>query len=238
MVEGHVKERLTGAIILVVFLVLLVPELLSGPGRSSGAPTHTTNADGGQMRSYTIDLADDSGAPRSTSAPVVESPTPAPAQRSVSAANTPAASDTTKDSAVPPAVPASDTVSAASADVQNDAPSEAPAASEPGAPTKAVPAPQVPARAAAPPARAAVPDAPAKGSWFVQVGVFASRENADRLSRQLKGKGFAVIVDESPGKGKRLYRVRVGPEGDRAAALSLGAKLRAAGHSGSVIPGP
>ena len=206
MVDARVKERLTGAIILVVFLVLLVPELLSGPGRSSGAPTHATTADGGQMRSYTIDLADDSGAPRSTSAPVVESPTPAPA-------------------------PEADTGSAESADAQSNAPSEPPAASEPVAPQKAAPPPS-------PPPRAAAAGAPAKGGWFVQVGVFASRENADRLSRQLKGKGFAVIIDESSGPGKRLYRVRVGPEGDRAAALSLGARLRAAGHSGSVIPGP
>jgi DedD protein len=74
--------------------------------------------------------------------------------------------------------------------------------------------------------------------WAIQVGSFASRENAERLARNLKGKGFAATVSESSGKGKRLWRVRVGPEADRAAAVALGARLRAAGQSGAVVPYP
>jgi cell division septation protein DedD len=69
------------------------------------------------------------------------------------------------------------------------------------------------------------------------VGSFASRDNAERLARQLKGKGFAATVSQSP-KGRRLWRVRVGPEADRAAAVALGAKLRSAGQPGAVIPYP
>ena len=73
----------------------------------------------------------------------------------------------------------------------------------------------------------------------MQVGSFASRDNAERLTRDLKGKGFAATVSESSSKGKRLWRVRVGPEEDRAAAAALGTKLRAAGHSGTkVVPYP
>jgi hypothetical protein len=53
-----VKERLTGAIIVVAALVLLVPGLLTGPESK-----HTTQPSGvesgAQMRSYTIDLQDD-----------------------------------------------------------------------------------------------------------------------------------------------------------------------------------
>jgi DedD protein len=82
--------------------------------------------------------------------------------------------------------------------------------------------------------------AQAEGSkgWAIQLGVFASRDNAERLAKQLKGKGYPVVVNEIAGNGKRLYRVRVGPEADRDAAVALGAKLRAAGHGGSVVPYP
>jgi cell division septation protein DedD len=55
-VETQVKERLTGAVILVALIVLLVPELLSGP--SSSTPVASQRADEPPMRSYTIDLAE------------------------------------------------------------------------------------------------------------------------------------------------------------------------------------
>jgi DedD protein len=82
--------------------------------------------------------------------------------------------------------------------------------------------------------------APSGKGWAVQVGSFASRENAEKLTRQLKGKGFAASVSESSGKGgKRLWRVRVGPEADRAAAVALVTRLRSAGLSGgAVVPYP
>ena len=56
----QVKERLTGAIIVVALIVLLVPELLSGPIRS--APRTVAMASSVEeppLRSYTIHLADD-----------------------------------------------------------------------------------------------------------------------------------------------------------------------------------
>jgi cell division septation protein DedD len=71
------------------------------------------------------------------------------------------------------------------------------------------------------------------------VGSFASRENAERLARELKGKGFESHVSESAaGSGKRLWRVRVGPEPDRESAAALGARLRSTGQSGSIVPMP
>jgi cell division septation protein DedD len=72
--------------------------------------------------------------------------------------------------------------------------------------------------------------------WVVQLGVFASRVNAERLADELKGKGFKVAVSESPGNGRTLYRVHSGTLSDRAAAQDLAAKFKAAGASGSVIP--
>ena len=70
--ESRAKQRLTGAIILVALFVLLVPELLTGPGDSHPA---ADSPSGEGMRSYTIDLdapnsAGQSVAPAGTEAPV------------------------------------------------------------------------------------------------------------------------------------------------------------------------
>ena len=96
--------------------------------------------------------------------------------------------------------------------------------------------------AASPPVAAEAPrrvtSLPASG-WMVQVGSFASRDNAERLSRDLKAKGFVASVSESRGGGRNLYRVRVGPEADRGAAQAVLARLRARGVTGAaVVPYP
>jgi cell division protein FtsN len=70
---------------------------------------------------------------------------------------------------------------------------------------------------------------------MVQLGSFASRANAERLVQKLKTQGFTASVSQGSG-GRHLYRVRVGPARDRAAAAQLQAKLKGAGHSGAVVP--
>jgi len=70
---------------------------------------------------------------------------------------------------------------------------------------------------------------------MVQLGVFAKQANADRLAQELKGKGFHAQVSEAVVHGKTLWRVRAGPVAERAAAEQLNARLRMAGHAGSVI---
>ena len=70
---------------------------------------------------------------------------------------------------------------------------------------------------------------------MVQLGSFASRPNAERLAQQLKGQGFAASVSQGT-SGRHLYRVRVGPAHDKAAAAQLQGKLKAAGHTGAVVP--
>ena len=75
------KERLTGAIILVVLIVLLVPELLSGPSRSAPAPQAAApSTEEPPLRSYTINLADDAhstGAAAGTSSASAQASGPA-----------------------------------------------------------------------------------------------------------------------------------------------------------------
>ena len=71
---------------------------------------------------------------------------------------------------------------------------------------------------------------------MVQLGSFRSRDNADRLVRDMTAKGFAAFVAPITSGGRELYRVRVGPTRDRAQAEALAAQLRRVGQSGSIVP--
>ena len=71
---------------------------------------------------------------------------------------------------------------------------------------------------------------------MVQIGVFSIQSNAERLVQELKSQGFHVLVSENSGGGRALWRVRTAPVAERAAAEQLNARLRAAGHGGSVVP--
>ena len=55
--QQHLKERLTGAAIIVFVVVLLVPEMFRGRP-AVGSDSHAGPADGAPMRSVTIDLRD------------------------------------------------------------------------------------------------------------------------------------------------------------------------------------
>ena len=75
-----------------------------------------------------------------------------------------------------------------------------------------------------------------RGSFAVQLGTFGSRDNADRLVRDMTSKGFTAFVAPFTKEGHELYRVRVGPARDRAAAEALAGQLRRIGQSGSIVP--
>jgi DedD protein len=104
-VDGLVKERLTGAIILVALIVLLVPEMLHGPIRPTPrARGSESAAEEPPLRSVTISLADEprggSGAPQpQTPLPVAPAAEPAAA----AAQPAPAAPMTTPPAHPPPA---------------------------------------------------------------------------------------------------------------------------------------
>ncbi|MBK6675083.1 MAG: SPOR domain-containing protein [Proteobacteria bacterium] len=200
--EGPLKERLTGALIVVAVLVIVVPEMLSGPGRSL-APD--TSADAGPpVRTYSLELG-------TTAAPLTQDQ-----------------SALTPQSAEPPAPP----VSAAPKPAPEPAPDPEPA---PAAPVAQPPTPQVadvkPAAAPVAPA----PRAASKGQWWTQLGSFSSRDNAERLARDLRGKGHAIDVARIRVGGKDLYRVRAGPVASREAAVALQSRLSAAGHKSSLV---
>lgn len=69
------------------------------------------------------------------------------------------------------------------------------------------------------PAAAAGRSAPVAG-FAVQVGVFSREDNANALRERLRGAGFSAWVERVSGENT-AWRVRVGPEADRAAAERL-----------------
>jgi cell division septation protein DedD len=84
--QDHLKERLTGAAILVVVVVLLVPEMFRG--RPAGGAEHgAAGPEGAPVRTYNIDLRDSPAAqpPAVTAQPAAPAPTSTPAPTAAAA---------------------------------------------------------------------------------------------------------------------------------------------------------
>jgi DedD protein len=99
--------------------------------------------------------------------------------------------------------------------VERPPPSAKPPPSEPRSVPAEKPAVVKPAPAASTPASA----------WAVQLGAFSNREKAEHLVAELKKRRYAAFMLEYRASGQVLYRVRVGPEQDRARAEEIAARL-------------
>ena len=211
--DSRAKQRLTGAVILVALVVLLVPSLLTGP---SDSPAPGQDAQNEGMRQYTIDMNEQDR--RAQPNGVTAEPEPAAASKSA-----------------PPALAVPGEAAAPAPQVA-DAPVNPRSAN---APVQAAPAPE-PAPVSPPAAAPRTASPPAtpnqRGNFVVQLGTFANRENADKLVRDMTAKGFAAFVVPTTSSRGELYRVRVGPTRDRAAAEALAAQLKRLGQSGSIVP--
>lgn len=195
-VTSSVKERLTGALILIVALVIVVPELFSGrPTQrpATDAPDAQSADAGPPLRSYTMDLEAGGQSAKAQPAQAQEPVVPAVVNP-------------------PPAIPEPALPAAQPKAADNSKPVEAPATRP----------------------EAATPAATAQG-WWVQLGSFSARANADRLVATLSSEGYSLRVSPTRKNGKELYRVLAGPSEDRAAAVALQARLSAAGHKGTLV---
>lgn len=105
------------------------------------------------------------------------------------------------------------------------APARPPAEASPPATAKAEPPPG----AARTPPAAVEPSRAVTGSqapaWAVQLGAFSNRSKAEQLVADLKERRYAAFMLEYRASGQVLYRVRVGPEQDRARAEEIAARL-------------
>jgi len=223
--DSRAKQRLTGAVILVALFVLLVPELLRGPRETH--PSSDKPDEG--MREYTIDVDEQNRSAQPVTTPAEPQPAPAPTPPASRASTLALPGEAaTRESASAP--PATNPMAAA----------PTPGNVTPSAPVSPTPAP-APAPATTPAAHTeprlnAANSHAEHGSFVVQLGSFGSRDNADRLVRDMTAKGFTAFVAPIKSNGRELYRVRVGPTRDRASAEALAAELKRIGQSGSIVP--
>ena len=211
--DTALRNRLTGAVILVLLAVLLLPELLTGAG---GTATRTLSSAGGTpegdapegdapLQTLQIDLSGTARGPAGSALPPPE----------VAAGLT---DDLEVDPAAPPPV------------VRLPVPEAITTAPPAVAPPTTVPP------AATPPT--AAPVDPTATRFYVQVGTFATRERAETAQKDLARRGFKVIINETTSGARRLHRVRVGPVADRAAAVALEARLRSLAPDRAIVAVP
>ncbi len=66
---------------------------------------------------------------------------------------------------------------------------------------------------------------------FIQIGIFSLKENADNTATSLKGVGVLPVVKEQSSKGKKFYRVLVGPAGTSSERGTLLKKVKDLGFN-------
>ncbi len=198
---------MTGAILLLVLVVGLVPEIFRGE-HSSASGAAGTAADTSQHL-YTIDLKGAKPAPDETV--VATQP-----------ATLPAEVEAPPEPAQEPAPPAASVPSAAH--------KPAPVAVAP----PAAPAAASAASRSASSAPAAHPPAKADSGFAVQIGSFSSREHANTLLKQAAKKGVRVVIVGPDDRG--VFRVRSPVVHTRQEAVTIQERLRAQGFKGVIGP--
>ncbi|GAB2549131.1 SPOR domain-containing protein [Rhodanobacter koreensis] len=77
------------------------------------------------------------------------------------------------------------------------------------------------------------------GGWAVQLAAMSNQADANALRDKLRANGFDGFVDTVQSAGKQLWRVRAGPQTQRADALRLRDQIKAKlGTDGNVVPVP
>lgn len=224
--DRALKERIVGAVVLVVVAVLVVPVFLDGPSRHTETltePVLLPGQTGESRKQQTVVLERDrdqpvpanTGARRPDGGAAQPSASPEPAS--------PVASNAEK---APPA--ADNTPKPQPEQTRNPEPKP-----------ETVPEPTIeedpPATGVAQTAAAANS---ATGMWAVQLGSFSDQANAERLAADLRSQGYAAFLSRLQTTANLLHRVRVGPQESRESAENIAAQLEKIGHKGQVVPHP
>ncbi len=211
--DRQLAERMVGAACLLAVLVLVVPAILDGNPDSGATIRHPAVEEELDLRTHTIRL----------DGPEREPPVPTPRQAEVAPEPPAEAGPDPAPTAEEPPAPAPEPGAAV------------PVKQPPATPTPPVTRPPVPETVIAEAGPAAKEPGDGGGDWIVQLGSFSSRANADRLAADVKGKGFSVSVQGGGGSSGTLFRVRAGPEPDKAGAEALAVRLSAAGFKGGRV---
>lgn len=193
--EQTLKQRLVGAIVLISLGVIFIPIILEGP--------------------------DDEWSPR-----VQEIPAP-PRIDYQAQVEVPIPAEIPEPAEVAPS-PVVDTITPSETTIVPEEPDEVTAAAEPAIEKTTVqavkpapvPAPKIQAKPEPKPKPKPKPSV-STGGWVVQVGSFSQTLNARGLRDRLRKSGYKAFVQETTSGGRRIYRVLLGPVGNRAEAEKL-----------------
>lgn len=221
--ERQLLERMIGAGVLLVALVVIVPAILDGrPDADQQTQTRVSEPANATpeapLRQHTIRLDQ-----RPDTPPVARQ---APAASSAPAPQKDAGADA--GARTPPVSAEASPADAKSAAAPEPKPGPEP---EPARDAAAAPEPE--------PEPEPKPVAPRpvsfQAGWVVQLGSFSSRKNAQGLADKTSARGFQAYLMPVERSGKTLYRVRVGPPSKtRGEASKLAERLAAAGFKGQV----
>jgi cell division septation protein DedD len=205
--DRKLLERLIGAGVLVIALVVIVPAILDGEREDeseTGDKTALSATSNELRRTHTIRLD------RSAQSPPVarEVTRPAATSGGTDNAGSGGSNETAKSSLTPTVKP--ETKSAVARSKARETPKPAPDPT----PVETV--------------------AISKAGWTVQLGSFSSRKNAQQLADKVGADGLPVFLMTIDRSGKKLYRVRVGPWESRAKASEVAERLKKAGYAGQV----
>lgn len=229
--------------------IILIPEMLSGPDRGEQpeqAVARTTNETG--LKTYTIDLnppgasvaqavPDERVPPPEIAVPVRAQSEARPAE-SVAAASTPSMEDESNPERSSETSP----VAQLRASPSSTSPPSEVRSSPPSAPVERPPEPKPASKPPeAQPATTQVASSasvPTSRGWAVQLGSFSNRATAERLASEFRGGRENVFVMPVKSGATTLYRVRIGPMPDRAAAEETLRRVRAKVSGAAVVTHP
>lgn len=211
--DKQLKERLIGALVIVLVAIIIVPVVLDGPDEASRTETlplpeagTTEPAAGTQSWHYDLENGDSESGPENR-----EPPPMLTGMENTGQTADPDTATATEEATTAPPQSAQQTVTR----------SEPPAGE---AQTASAPAPE----AAGPAREPAVADTAPAGAWAVQVGSFSEAARAESYAAELRKKGFRVFTMEFTTGGTTYHRVRVGPQATRAEAEKAAERLKAA----------
>lgn len=207
------KRRLVGAAVLVALAVIFVPMLIEQGDDGLGEPIVIPDAP--DVNGRVDSDADWGGADSAIDQPLPEPddlamplPTPEPPPSGLDAEPAPAESRSMPKN-------------------ESSASTAEPGTREPSAPTATTGTDQPGSTGADPAPAGPKPVPPGTRAWVIQVASLGSSEAARSLQDELRTKGYPAFVEQAEVSGRRYYRVRIGPEVERARADRLAERLAA-----------
>lgn len=256
--DQQLKTRLIGATIIVSLVVIFVPMLFEdGSSKDSETAAGAPDFPQASFDSQALPLPGSMPSPASQGRSVVDEPlAPMPSRSEpLDPLDVPAAAEADGDELGAPRQGIPEEPLAPPVRSEPKAPVIKPAAparlaaeeapvkpkAEPAKPAPAPAKTPVPpaAKAVAPAAKPAAPAAGKLSAWVVQAGSFADENNAKTLLFKLRQAKIPAFVEMIPSPSGNTYRVRVGPELDRARAEAIQKKMESeAGVKGMIVSYP